>query len=97
MIKLEEIKQLVSVLQDPDSSFLDFSQADETMTEKHQEYVPFLLSLIEEKDKALEQFANEENWMDIWDPTSECCKREWAPFGNPADIAHAALKSTKEE
>jgi hypothetical protein len=56
-----------------------------------------ILSLIEEKDKALEQFADEDNWIDIWDPGAECCKREWAPFGNPADIARAAFKSTKEE
>lgn len=57
----------------------------------------YLLGQIEEKDKALEQFADEDNWIDIWDPGAECCKREWAPFGNPADIARAALKSTKEE
>jgi len=54
--------------------------------------VRYLLSIIEEKDKALEQFANEYNWIDIWDPGLESCKKEWAPIENPIEIANKALR-----
>lgn len=92
MNKLEEIKQLVSVLQDPGSSYDEFTKANDEMEDNYSEYILHLLSLIEEKDKALEQFTNEYNWIDIWDPGLESCKKEWAPIENPIEIATKALR-----
>lgn len=56
---------------------------------KAPEYILHLLSLIEEKDKALEFYANDANWH--YDQLGD------GLIGDGGETARVALKSTKEE
>ena len=87
MNKLEEIKKRMGAT----NVLMNWGFFHETEKAVYED-VRYLLSIIEEKDKALEQFANEYNWIDIWDPGLESCKKEWAPIENPIEIANKALR-----
>jgi hypothetical protein len=60
MSKLEEIKQCMKTLHNPDQSNLyQFHPAADKVDEHKVEWIIHLLSLIEEKDKALAFYADE--------------------------------------
>lgn len=58
------------------------------------EYIGYLLSLLEEKDKALEKLANDENYLLIFDDEGEPWRHVWFAEGDQRSIARKALNTS---
>lgn len=56
-----------------------------------------LLSLLEEKDKALQVLADKNNWTRRWTENSAELVWIWTEDGSPHEVAQAALTSSNNE
>lgn len=66
----------------------------ETCCIEEYERLYFLISLLEEKDKALEVMADENNWTRRWTENSAELVWIWTEDGKTQDIARKALNTS---
>lgn len=68
MNKLTEIKQAINVVENPDKyTMASFLINVDKVNENYTKWLPYLLSLLEEKDKALTFYADERSYEEIAD------------------------------
>ncbi|MEK3674629.1 hypothetical protein [Paenibacillus sp. FSL R10-2771] len=61
------------------------------------EYITYLISLLEEKDKALAMLADKKNWTRRWTENSAELVWIWTEDGSPHEVAQAAYTSSNNE